>query len=80
MSQQERINEYMRLMNEATTKTGITYAVEHGKNVVVFDLAENEPVELEITVGTEVKKENGITTVTTFDKSSVGLGNENRTN
>jgi uncharacterized protein YwlG (UPF0340 family) len=70
-SQKERINEFMRLMNEASEKTGVTYAVEHGKPLIVFDLSNNEPVELEIVVGTEVKKEGGQTSIVTFDKSNV---------
>ena len=71
MSQNERIAEYTRLMQEALMKTGITYAVEAGKNLVLFDTQVNEPIELEITVGTEVVKENGRTSVTTFDRSNV---------
>ncbi len=71
MSQEERIREFSRLMQEALVKTGITYAVEAGKNLVLFDTQVNEPIELEITVGTEVVKENGRTSVTTFDRSNV---------
>lgn len=71
MSQQERINEFMRLMTEASQKTGVTYAVEHGKPMVVFDLVENMPVELEILLGTEAKRENGQTSFTVFDKTNV---------
>ena len=66
MSQNERIAEFTRLMQEALMKTGITYAVEAGKNLV------NQPIELEITVGTEVKVENGQTSIVTFDRSNVG--------
>ena len=69
MSQEERIAEFMRLMQEALHKTGITVAVEAGQNLVVFDTKSNEPVELEITVGTEVVKKGGRTSVTTFDRS-----------
>lgn len=72
MSQNERITEFTRLMQEALTKTGITYAVEAGKNLVLFDTQVNEPIELEITVGTEVKVENGQTSIVTFDRSNVG--------
>lgn len=72
MSQEERIREFSRLMQEALVKTGITYAVEDGKNLVLFDTQINEPIELEITVGTEVVKENGRTSVTTFDRSNIG--------
>ena len=61
----------MRLMQEALHKTGITVAVEAGKNLVVFDTKSNEPVELEITVGTEVVKKGGRTSVTTFDNSEM---------
>ena len=71
MSQEERIREFSRLMQEALVKTGITYAVEAGKNLDLFDTQVNEPIELEITVGTEVVKENGRTSVTTFDRSNV---------
>ena len=71
MSQEERIREFSRIMQEALVKTGITYAVEAGKNLVLFDTQVNEPIELEITVGTEVVKENGRTSVTTFDRSNV---------
>ena len=71
MSQEERIREFSRLMQEALVKTGITYAVEAGRNPVLFDTQVNEPIELEITVGTEVVKENGRTSVTTFDRSNV---------
>ena len=71
MSQEERINEFMRLMQEALHKTGITVAVEAGQNLVVFDTKSNEPVELEITVGTEVVKKGGRTSVTTFDNSEM---------
>jgi len=71
MSQEERIAEFMRLMQEALHKTGITVAVEAGQNLVVFDTKSNEPVELEITVGTEVVKKNGRTSVTTFDNSEM---------
>ncbi len=71
MSQEERIREFSRLMQEALVKTGITYAVEAGRNLVLFDTQVNEPIELEITVGTEVVKENGRTSVTTFDRSNV---------
>lgn len=71
MSQNERIAEYTRLMQEALMKTGITYAVEAGKNLVLFDTQINEPIELEITVGTEVKVENGQTSIVTFDRSNV---------
>lgn len=61
----------MRLMQEALQKTGITVAVEAGRNLVVFDAKINEPVELEITVGTEVVKKDGRTSVTTFDRSEM---------
>lgn len=71
MSQKERIAEFMRLMQEALHKTGITVAVEAGQNLVVFDTKSNEPVELEITVGTEVVKKGGRTSVTTFDNSEI---------
>ncbi|MEZ3428738.1 MAG: hypothetical protein K1W36_00295 [Lachnospiraceae bacterium] len=71
MSQEERIAEFMRLMQEALHKTGITVAVEAGQNLVVFDTKSNEPVELEITVGTEVVKKGGRTSVTTFDNSEM---------
>ena len=71
MSQEERIAEFMRLMQEALHKTGITVAVEAGQNLVVFDTKINEPVELEITVGTEVIKKDGRTSVTTFDRSEM---------
>ena len=71
MSQEERIREFSRLMQEALVKTGITYAVEAGKNLVLFDTQVNEPIELEITVGTEVKVENGQTSIVTFDRSNV---------
>ena len=72
MSQNERITEFTRLMQEALMKTGITYAVEAGKNLVLFDTQINQPIELEITVGTEVKVENGQTSIVTFDRSNVG--------
>lgn len=72
MNQNERIAEFTRLMQEALMKTGITYAVEAGKNLVLFDTQINEPIELEITVGTEVKVENGQTSIVTFDRSNVG--------
>lgn len=71
MSQNERIAEYTRLMQEALMKTGITYAVESGKNLVLFDTQTNEPIELQITVGTEVKVENGQTSIVTFDRSNI---------
>ena len=69
MNQDQRISEYMRLMQEALQKTGITVAVESGRNLVLFDTTINEPVEVEITTGTEVVKENGQTSVTVFDRS-----------
>ncbi len=74
MSQEERIREFMKGMSEVTAKTGITYAVEAGQNLVVFDVQKNEPVELEITVGTEVVKEDGRTSITTFDRSNITDG------
>ena len=67
-NQQERINKFM---TEASQATGITYAVEQGQALVVFDLVKNEPVELEIVVGTEAVRENGQTSFTTFDRSNV---------
>lgn len=76
MNQEERIQEFMKLMSAATEKTGITYAVEAGENMVVFDVQKNEPVKLEIMVGTEIRTENGQTTTTTFDYSDAG--NEDR--
>lgn len=69
MNQDQRIAEFMRLMQEALKKTGITVAVEPGRNLVLFDTTKNEPIELEITVGTEVVKEGGQTSVTVFDRS-----------
>ena len=71
MSQEERINEFMLLMQDALQKTGITVAVEAGQNLVLFDTKINSPVELEITVGTEVIKEDGRASVTTFDNSEM---------
>ena len=44
MSQNERIAEYTRLMQEALMKTGITYAVEARKNLVLFDTQTNAPI------------------------------------
>lgn len=70
-NQQERINKFMSLMTEASQATGITYAVEQGQALVVFDLVKNEPVKLEIVVGTEAVRENGQTSFTTFDRSNV---------
>ncbi len=72
MNQEERIKKFMQLQQEVLEKTGITYVVESGKNLVVFDARVNEPVELEITVGTEVTKKDGQTTVTMFDRSHIG--------
>lgn len=71
MSQEERITEFMRLMQDALQKTGITIAVETGRNLTVFDTKINEPVELEIMVGTEVIKKDGRASVTTFDRSEI---------
>lgn len=71
MNQEERIREFMKGMSEVTAKTGITYAVEGGRNMVVFDVQNNEPVELEIMVGTEVMKIDGRTSITTFDRSNI---------
>ena len=71
MSQEERIREFMKGMSELTAKTGITYAVEAGRNLVVYDVKNNEPVELEIMVGTEIKTEDGRTSITTFDRSNL---------
>ena len=71
MNQEERIKEFMKGMSEITEKTGITYAVEAGRNLIVFDVQNNEPVELEITVGTEIVKKDGQTSITTFDRSNV---------
>lgn len=71
MNQNQRIDEFMRLMQDALKKTGITVAVEPGRNLVLFDTTTNEPVELEITVGTEVVKKDGRTSVTTFDRSEM---------
>lgn len=71
MSQEERVTEFMRLMQEALQKTGITVAVEFGQNLTLFDTKISEPVELEITVGTEVVKNGGRTSVTTFDNSEM---------
>lgn len=71
MSQEERISEFMRMMQEALQKTGITVAVEAGRNLTLFDTKINEPVELEITVGTEVVKKDGMESITTFDNSEM---------
>ncbi len=76
MSQEERIKEFMKGMSEITAKTGITYAVEDGQNLIVFDVQNNEPVELEIMVGTEVVKKNGLTSITTFDRSNINDGRQ----
>lgn len=67
MNQNQRIDEFMFLMQDVLKKTGITVAVEPGRNLVLFDATINEPIELEITTGTEVVKENGQTSVTVFD-------------
>lgn len=61
----------MRMMQEALQKTGITVAVEAGRNLTLFDTKINEPVELEITVGTEVVKKDGMESITTFDNSEI---------
>lgn len=61
----------MRMMQEALQKTGITVAVEAGRNLTLFDTKINEPVELEITVGTEVVKKDGMESITTFDNSEM---------
>lgn len=74
MSQDERIREFMKRMSEVTAKTGITYAVEAGRNLFVYDVKNNEPVELEIVVGTEIKTEDGRTSITTFDRSNITDG------
>ncbi len=71
MNQNQRIDEFMRLMQDALKKTGITVVVEPGRNLVLFDTTTNEPIELEITTGTEVVKENGQTSVTVFDNSEM---------
>lgn len=69
MNQAERINEFMRIMQDALARTGITVAVEAGQPLIVFDTKINEPVELEIVVGTEIVKEEGRTSVTVFDNT-----------
>lgn len=69
MNQNQRIDEFMCLMQDALKKTGITVAVELGQNLVLFDTTINEPIELEITTGTEIIKENGQESVTVFDCS-----------
>ena len=76
MSQEERIREFMKGMSELTAKTGITYAVEAGRNLVVYDVKKNEPVELEIMVGTEITTKDGRTSITTFDRSNIESDNK----
>lgn len=71
MNQEQRISEFMRIMQMALEKTGITVAVEAGSNLTLFDASINEPVEVEITVGTEIIKTDGRTSITTFDKSNI---------
>lgn len=71
MNQEQRITEFMRLMQEALEKTGITVAVESGRNLILFDTTINEPVEVEIMIGTEVVTENGQTSATVFDRSGI---------
>mgnify|MGYP004530634771 FL=1 len=74
MNQEARINQFMNLMEEASRKTGITYAVEKGQSMIVFDLEKNTPVELNIIVGTEATRENGQTSFAVFDRSNVEKG------
>ena len=69
MSQDHCIAEDMRSLPAALHSTGLTVAVEPGRNLVLFDTTINEPIELEITTGTEIVKENGQTSVTVFDRS-----------
>lgn len=71
MSQEERIREFMKGMSEIAEKTGITYAIEAGRNLIVFDVRNDEAVELEIMIGTEVVKKDGQTSITTFDRSNI---------
>lgn len=75
MSQDDRIKDFMKRLSEVTVETGITYAVEHGQNIVLFDVISNEPIELEITIGTEVINNNGRSSLTVFDRSNVKGGN-----
>ena len=44
MNQNQRIDEFMRIMQDALKKTGITVAVEPGRNLVLFDTTTNKTV------------------------------------
>lgn len=70
MEQEERIAEFMKLMQEALEQTGISVAIEAGRCLAVFDTRTNDMLELEIKVGTEVVKKNGRTSIITFDYSN----------
>lgn len=74
MNQEERINRFMKLMIEAQKETGITCAAEEGNPLVLFDIVENAPIALEITVGVDVKIEDGIATKSVIDRRDLFEG------
>lgn len=57
--QNERVERFMELMNEALQETGITLAAHDDEPLVVFDAFLEEPVFLEVQRGTDINIQDG---------------------
>jgi len=67
-SLQERVDLFLEIHQTLADQLGIAVPVPHGETMKLYDVWNQELVEVELHKGTEIKKENGEITIIEFDR------------
>lgn len=68
MTIEDRVQLYFDIQKTLANNIGLTVAVPHGEDLILYDLWEGKPLKLKIYRGINVKKQDGEVTVEEFDR------------
>lgn len=68
---QERVDLFLDIHQTLADQLGIAVPVQHGETMKLYDIWNQELVEVELHKGTEIKKENGEVIITEFDRREI---------
>lgn len=68
MTIEERTQAYFDILKALGNNLGLTVAVPHGEDLILYDLWERKPLKLKINRGINIKKQDGEVTVEEFDR------------
>lgn len=68
MTMEDRAQLYFDIQRALANNLGLTVAVPHGEDLILYDLWEGKPLKLKINRGINIKKQDGKVTIEEFDR------------